>query len=129
MRRPGAESVTACHVSSIAGTRYPGGVPARRVSSITGCEGTEEDDDKVPEDDDDEVPDAINKLDPVSMKNYALAQIIEMEEAGTLELRPFYQRGYKWTQKQASLWIESMLRGYPCLPEVTLIERPENDGL
>ena len=128
MRRPGAESVTACHVSSIAGTRYPGGVPARRVSSITGCEGTEDDDDKVPEDDDDEVPDASNKLDDIKIKNYALTSLIEMEEAGTLELRPFYQRGYKWTQKQASLWIESMLRGYPCLPEVTLIERSEDDS-
>ena len=132
MRRPGAVNVIACDVSSIAGTRYPGAmsVSARRVSSITGCEGTYEDSDESPEDDD-EVPDAINvddKLDPVSMKNYPLASLLEMEEEGQLELRPFYQRGYKWTQKQASLWIESMLRGYPCLPEVTLIEQQSDEG-
>ena len=43
------------------------------------------------------------------------------EEAGELDLRPIFQRGFKWTQKQSSLWIESILRGYPCLPEIVLL--------
>ena len=47
------------------------------------------------------------------------------EEAGELELRPFYQRGFKWSQKQSSLWIESILRGYPCLPEIVLLEKDD----
>ena len=64
-------------------------------------------------------------LAPISMKNWAFSSLLEMEEDGELELRPFYQRGFKWSQKQSSLWIESMLRGYPCLPEITLLETDE----
>ena len=56
------------------------------------------------------------------MKNYQFEWVLSKEEAGDLELRPFYQRGFKWTQKQSSLWIESILRGYPCLPEIVLLE-------
>ena len=64
-------------------------------------------------------------LAPITMKNWAFSSLLEMEENGELELRPFYQRGFKWSQKQSSLWIESMLRGYPCLPEITLLETEE----
>lgn len=54
--------------------------------------------------------------------DYRVKVIQTMEEDGELVLQPFYQRGYKWTQKQASLWIESIIRGYPCLPEIILLE-------
>ena len=40
-----------------------------------------------------------------------------------MNLRPFYQRGFKWSQKQSSLYIESILRGYPCHPEIVLLEK------
>ena len=56
------------------------------------------------------------------MKNFEFETILSKEEAGELDLRPFYQRGFKWTQKQSSLWIESVLRGYPCLPEIVLLD-------
>mmetsp|Transcript_32932 Transcript_32932/g.107647 ORF Transcript_32932/g.107647 Transcript_32932/m.107647 type:complete len:512 (+) Transcript_32932:3-1538(+) len=78
---------------------------------------------------DDEVSDgfisAEEKLDAVAVKSYAFASLLGMEEDGELELRPFYQRGFKWSQKQSSMWIESMLRGYPCLPEITLLDTGE----
>lgn len=67
-------------------------------------------------------------LDSLKFKNFEVSQLRAMEEDGRLALRPFYQRGYKWTQKQASLWIESMLRGFPCLPELTLLQTEDSNG-
>ena len=76
----------------------------------------------VEPEEDEEASDAGEVLAPITFKNFAFSSLLEMEENGELELRPFYQRGFKWSQKQSSLWIESMLRGYPCLPEITLLE-------
>lgn len=67
-------------------------------------------------------------LEAPKYKNFEVTQLRSMEEEGRLLLQPFYQRGYKWTQKQASLWIESILRGYPCLPEVTLLQTEDSNG-
>jgi len=76
----------------------------------------------TPDDDDDGYAASQRQLDAVAVKNYQFEWVLSKEEAGDLELRPFYQRGFKWTQKQSSLWIESILRGYPCLPEIVLLE-------
>ena len=76
----------------------------------------------TPDDDDDGYAASQMQLDAVAVKNYQFEWVLSKEEAGELELRPFYQRGFKWTQKQSSLWIESILRGYPCLPEIVLLE-------
>ena len=62
------------------------------------------------------------RLDPVETRDYTFDLLLSMEAKGKLQLRPFYQRGFKWKQKQSSLWIESILRGYPCLPEITLLQ-------
>ena len=85
------------------------------------------------DDDDDEDESPLSNPEPrtleaLKFKNYPVSVLKSMEERGQLVLRPFYQRGYKWSQKQASLWIESILRGYPCLPEVTLLETEDEEG-
>ena len=68
-------------------------------------------------------------LESCKFMNYEVDQLWNMEEQGRLVLQPFYQRSYKWLQKQASLlWIESMLRGYPCIPEVTLLQTETRNG-
>lgn len=96
-------------------------------------EAVEEEDDNNDEDDDDEEEEstelgAPGELESPKYKNFEVMQLRSMEEEGRLVLKPFYQRGYKWTQKQASSWIESILRGYPCLPEVTLLQNEDSDG-
>jgi hypothetical protein len=93
---------------------------ARATPARTLDEADPKDVDDLDDDDTD-----FKSLDPVKLKNWAFSSLLEMEESGELELRPFYQRGFKWTQKQSSMWIESMLRGYPCLPEITLLETAE----
>ena len=78
----------------------------------------------TPDDDEDEDEYAgasQRQLQSVDVMNYQFDWVLRNEEAGELDLRPFYQRGFKWTQKQSSLWIESILRGYPCLPEIMLL--------
>ncbi len=90
-----------------------------RGNRCTALASTPDDDD---DDDDDEYAGASQRqLDAVTVKNFEFETILNKEEAGELDLRPFYQRGFKWTQKQSSLWIESILRGYPCLPEIVLL--------
>ena len=83
-----------------------------------------EDDGDDPSDNDYDDNDATlaikGSLEAVTNKNFDLRNLLTMEMEQELDLRPFYQRGYKWKQKQASLWIESVLRGYPC-PEIILI--------
>ncbi len=82
-------------------------------------------DDDDDDDEDDEYDASQRQLDAVAVKNYQFEWVLSKEETGELELRPFYQRGFKWTQKQSSLWIESILRGYPCLPEIVLLEKDD----
>ena len=67
-------------------------------------------------------------LSPVERKDLTLELLLAMESRGALDLKPFYQRGFKWKQKQASLWIESVLLGYPC-PEITLIRTEDGYGV
>jgi hypothetical protein len=92
-------------------------------------EGTEEGEDDEDENGKEEVfGNGLSELPSPKFKNIEVSQIQSMEEGGRLVLKPFYQRGFKWTQKQSSLYIESILRGYPCLPEVTLLETEDADG-
>ena len=78
------------------------------------------------DDDDDEYAGASQEqLAAVAVKEFEFENILSKEEAGELDLRPIFQRGFKWTQKQSSLWIESILRGYPCLPEIVLLDTDE----
>ena len=82
----------------------------------------------TPDDDEDEDEYAgasQRQLQSVDVMNYQFDWVLRNEEAGELDLRPFYQRGFKWTQKQSSLWIESILRGYPCLPEIMLLAKDD----
>lgn len=65
--------------------------------------------------------DSKKTLAPLSFKNWDMNYLQNLEERGKLNLQPFYQRGFKWTQKQASAWIESILRGYPSVPEIILL--------
>ena len=75
------------------------------------------------DDDDDEYAGASQEqLAAVAVKEFEFENILSKEEAGELDLTPYFQRGFKWTQKQSSLWIESVLRGYPCLPEIVLLD-------
>ena len=97
--------------------------PVLRLASTRGSRcaplaSTPDDDD----DDDDEYAGASQRqLDAVTVKNFEFETILNKEEAGELDLQPLFQRGFKWSQKQSSLWIESILRGYPCLPEIVLL--------
>jgi hypothetical protein len=98
--------------------------PVLRLASTRGSRcaplaSTPDDDD---DDDDDEYAGASQRqLDAVTVKNFEFETILNKEEAGELDLQPLFQRGFKWSQKQSSLWIESILRGYPCLPEIVLL--------
>ena len=99
--------------------------PVLRLASTRGSRcaplaSTPDDDDD--DDDDDEYAGASQRqLDAVTVKNFEFETILNKEEAGELDLQPLFQRGFKWSQKQSSLWIESILRGYPCLPEIVLL--------
>lgn len=86
------------------------------------------DEDEEENDDDEVLVDNLVDLTSPKFKNIEVREIQSMEEAGRLVLKPFFQRGFKWTQPQSSLYIESILRGYPCLPEVTLLETEDEDG-
>lgn len=43
----------------------------------------------------------------------SLTDLVRMIDNGDLQLQPDYQRGYVWTNKQASKFIESILMGIP----------------
>eukprot|EP00977_Amphora_coffeiformis_P014969 scaffold4274_cov175-Amphora_coffeaeformis.AAC.8 len=68
------------------------------------------------------------KLEALEFRNYDVKYMRDLVERGEVKLQPFYQRGYKWSQKQASQWVESILRGYPCLPEITLLSTYDDEG-
>lgn len=101
---------------------------SKRTSALVLASGTGEEDE---EDDDEEDEIRVEDLVPLTLpkfKNIEVREIQSMEEAGRLVLSPFFQRGFKWKQPQSSLYIESILRGYPCIPEVTLLETEDEDG-
>ena len=64
-------------------------------------------DDDDDDDDTDEVCVDSGKLDALEFKNWDVAYLRHLEERGMLDLQPFYQRGYKWSQKQASMWMNA----------------------
>lgn len=99
---------------------------ARSFSSVSGSEIDNIDDD---EDDEDELASSqVKELEAITYKDMDIKYIRDLEERGEMKLQPFYQRGYKWSQLQASKWIESILIGYPCVPQVILLSHvDEND--
>jgi hypothetical protein len=105
--------------------------PQRRHASTTEFE---EEDAQEGEDDGDEDDGEARgiigtaELDKFDFRDYSVEYILSMAHTAKLDLRPFYQRGYKWSQKRASVYIESILRGYPCIPEITLLENKDPDG-
>lgn len=64
--------------------------------------------------DDDDI--VTKDLTEISFKDFEFDSIKQKETRGELNFRPIYQRGFKWKQKQSSLFIESILLGYPCQP-------------
>jgi hypothetical protein len=69
-----------------------------------------------------------SKLEALKLKSYDMAYLKELKERGDILLQPFYQRDYKWKQQQASVWIESILYGYPCIPHIILLTTIDEDG-
>ena len=61
------------------------------------------------------------RLDSLEFKTFDVETIENKVQKGQIILKPFYQRGYKWTQSQASAYIESILYGYPCIPHVIFL--------
>lgn len=86
------------------------------------------DDDEETDEDESRVNSPPVELEPLQLKRYDIDYLKGWEENGRLNLQPFYQRGYKWSQKQASLWMESILIGYPCMPHVMLLKSTDEDG-
>ena len=76
----------------------------------------------------DDKEEEVVRLDPASRQDYNLESLLSMEKKGKLDLRPFFQRGFKWKLKQSSLWIESILLEYPC-PEIILIRTQDGFGV
>lgn len=103
----------------------------RSFSSNDGGEDEDGGDDDCDEEEDcDESLSTVgpSKLEDLKFKDYDIAYLKDLEERGKILLQPFYQRGYKWKQQQASVWIESILYGYPCVPHVILLSTIDEDG-
>ena len=105
---------------------YNGEGCVRVFSAI--ADSIEDDDDEEYEEETYSTEEDPGKLEALNFKDYDVEFMHDMKMRGKLHLQPFYQRGYKWSQKQASMWIESILRGYPCLPEITLLDTIDEDG-
>ena len=62
---------------------------------------------------------------PVDVMNYQFDWVLKRRRRRAGPLAAFYRNDFKWTQKQSSLWIEGILRGYPCLPEIMLLAKDD----
>jgi hypothetical protein len=103
----------------------------RLFSSEYGRDGEEKTGEEEADDYEDDCEPSSNskkKLERLVFKDFDMEFLRDLEERGDLDLQPFYQRGFKWSQKQASIWIESILRGYPCVPEIVLLMVEDEDG-
>jgi hypothetical protein len=63
----------------------------------------------------------------------SIGEIVNLYREGDLDIHPEFQRFYRWTPKQKSRWIESILLGIP-LPSIFVAQRPDGvwdviDGL
>ena len=105
------------------------GLSLRLTRSFSSVSRSEIDNTDEDEDDEDELAGSqVKELEPITTKDFDIKYIRDLEERGEMKLQPFYQRGYKWSQLQASKWIESILIGYPCVPQVILLSHvDEND--
>ena len=123
---PNLNSGMAAHWFSVA-FNLPQMHQPRSEAKFFSSRGVDDDSDEDEDEDDDE-PSTSGKLEQLEFKKYDIEYLRNLEERGKLQLQPFYQRDFKWTQKQASVWLESILRGYPCLPEITLLKTIDEDG-
>jgi hypothetical protein len=70
----------------------------------------------------------LKPLEDLKFLTYTVKMLDEMQKDGDLRLQPSYQRKFKWSQKQCSLFIESMLRKYPSVPEIILLAAENENG-
>ena len=116
-------AVTASALTPVLRGCRRGRLASTRGNRCAALASTPDDDDDG--DDDEYTAASQEQLAAVAVKEFEFENILSKEEAGELDLTPYFQRGFKWTQKQSSLWIESILRGYPCLPEIVLLDTDE----
>lgn len=107
--------------------------PLLSSASSSGDSYAEEEEDDSDDEEEEEESDSAHlqystKLEALQFKDYDVSYIRDLVERGELQLQPFYQRGYKWSQVQASKYLESILRGYPCVPEIILLSTIDEDG-
>ena len=88
----------------------------------------DDDDDDCEDEEDSDSDDRPKNLADLQFKDYDMGYVRNMVDDGKIQLQPFYQRGFKWTPKQSSAWIESILLGYPCMPHVIFISTTGEDG-
>jgi YD repeat-containing protein len=88
----------------------------------------EESDDYIDDEDGNSTTPMPKPLEDLTFQAYTVKELDEMERDGDLKLQPSYQRKFKWTQNQASLFIESVLRKYPSVPEIILLTSKNEDG-
>ena len=84
-------------------------------------DGTYFEDDEDQDDDEPLSDNEVVDLEAILFKDFDIQYLRDLEERGEVQLQPFYQRGYKWKQGQASKWIESIIIGYPCVPHIILL--------
>lgn len=90
--------------------------------------GVMDDDDDCEDEEDSDSDDRPKNLADLQFKDYDMGYVRNMVDDGKIQLQPFYQRGFKWTPKQSSAWIESILLGYPCMPHIIFISTTGEDG-
>jgi hypothetical protein len=59
---------------------------------------------------------------------YTVEDFVEWQRAGTLDLRPYFQRNSVWSTRTKSYLIDTLLRGYP-IPVILLQASRSLDGL
>lgn len=102
-------------------------VESRRVSTnLQGSGISSNDDENFDADcDDDFVLDDISTIEDQKTEVRHMKTDIEQ---GKIVLQPHFQREYKWSQAQASLYIESVLLNFPCIPPVVLLKAQDMHG-
>ena len=44
---------------------------------------------------------------------YSVADFLDWQRSGTLDLRPYFQRNSVWTHKAKSYYVDTLIRGFP----------------
>jgi hypothetical protein len=103
---------------------------------VRGSSIVTENDDDDPKDDDTEEEEEVfpndttqstRDLEKIDQKTMDVETIEIKVNKNQIILRPFYQRGFKWTQAQASLYLESILYGFPCTPPIIFLSTKNDE--